>query len=533
MRIFWWGTVILGTSFLILWVRACELTLIKGDYYYRWAEENRLRKIELVSPRGRILTKEGRVLADNVVLYNDPQGHHLERQEALLRQQKGEEVVSILKRRYPLGEKAAHLTGYLGKAEAKELAQERCPAKALEYQADDWVGRGGLEAEYDCFLVGKPGKKLVEVNSRGQVVREIGQIEPEPGDDLLTTIDFDLQQFVFQQLKGKKGAVVVLQLPEASVLALVSWPSFDPNVFNFQRDEAKIRHYLQDEEGMPFLNRVISGAYHPGSVFKPVVALAALEEGKVSAETLIEDTGVIKVGEWQFSNWYWNQYGRTEGKVDLVKALKRSNDIYFYKIGEWLGAEKITHWAHRFGLGELTGIDLPGESRGLVPSPEWKKEVKGEAWFLGNTYHFAIGQGDLALTPLQVALLTAAVAGEGRVCQPHLAANIHEPNLNVCRDLGGSRKNWQLVKEGMIEACRPGGTGFPFFNSSPPVGCKTGTAEVGDGTDDSHAWFTLFVPAEQPRLVVTVFVERGGSGAYVAAPLAKQVVEFLAQEKKL
>lgn len=541
--------IFLFLSFLILFLRSFELTIIKGGYYYQQSENNRLRQINLPSPRGRILSRDGQVLLDNLIVYTDFEGNQLDRENGLLKKARGEEVVDVLKRRYYLAQSGAHLTGYLGAVTEEELNQIRCPQKEINFQLHDQVGRGGLEEEYDCLLTGKEGKRLVEVNSREKIVRELGRVEAQPGRDLIISLDLDLQKFCWQKLKDQKGAIVVLEADTGQVLALVSSPSFNPNHFTWQRDEAKIESYLTDTGNTPFLNRSLGGAYPPGSVFKPVVALGALAEGKITPETIIEDNGPIIIGQWQYTNWYWNQYGRTEGEVNLVKGLKRSNDIYFYKIGEWLGANNIIKWAEKFGLGEPTGIDLPAEAGGLVPSPEWKKKTKGEPWFLGNTYHLAIGQGDLTATPLQIAMMTAAVANGGKLCRPHLAApNI--PKVSNCRDLGINQKHLKVVQEGMFEACRPGGTGFPFFNFTPLVGCKTGTAELGNGTDDAHAWFTLFVPVlstapDTPKVVrqladsgvasrsvvITVFIERGGSGAYVAAPIAREIAEYLKEQK--
>ncbi|MCD6226117.1 penicillin-binding protein 2 [bacterium] len=527
-KIFWLGGGVLFLSFFLIWARGFELTVIKGNYFYQWAQENRLRKLTIPAPRGRITSREGTVLADNLPVYFSPQGEKLSREEGLIREARGEEIKIRLQRRYPLGEAAAHLTGYLGEVTQEEIAQKSCPDSP--YQPGDMVGKGGLEQEKDCFLRGKKGEKLVEVDARGRIIREIGRNPPQPGKELKLTIASRLQEFAWEKLKGKKGAIVVLDPQNGDILALVSSPSFNPNFFTWQRSEKKIAFYLNDKEGMPFLNRAISGAYHPGSVFKPIVAVAALEEKKIDAHFVVEDMGVIRIGKWEYSNWYWTDYGRTEGKVDLVKGIKRSNDIYFYRVGEKLGAEKISLWAKKFGLGEKTGVTLPGEQAGLVPSPQWKLKAKGEPWFLGNTFHLAIGQGDLAVTPLQIAAATAAIANQGQWCRPRLLNS--EPYQ--CHSLSLKEENLALVKRGMVEACLPGGTAASFFyyhpfSHLPPdkqIGCKTGTAEVGDGSGDTHAWFVLFAPVDNPQLVVVVFMERGGSGASVSAPIAKEIVRF-------
>jgi penicillin-binding protein 2 len=260
-----------------------------------------------------------------------------------------------------------------------------------------------------------------------------------------------------------------------------------------------------------------------------VTATAGLEEGKITKETLINDPGIIKIGPFSYRNWYFSQYGKTEGEINIVRALKRSTDTFFYKVGEWLGARQLSNWARNFGLGQKTGIDLPGETGGLVPDPEWKKEANGEPWFLGNTYHFAIGQADLVTTPLQVNMMTAVIANNGRFCRPQIVKDDFQEKDKrravSCRDLKLEKETLQLIKEGMAEACSSGGTASPLFDLEPQVACKTGTAEFGDPKDRTHAWLTAFAPADEPEIVVTVLVEAGGEGSRVAAPIVKKILE--------
>jgi len=494
--------------------RVADLMLIRGAYFRRLAEENRIRRIKIEAARGKILDRNKFELARNTVFYLDEKGERIGRQEALNLEAVGVPLQKKWVREYPLAKATAPVTGYLSEASQEEIAGSSC-----QIGLGELVGRGGVEQFYDCPLRGSKGERLVEVNAKGTVVRQLGQKNAVSGNDIHLTIDKSWQEASWQALAGRKGAIIILNPNNAEVLALVSSPSFNPNSFTKWRDDKKIKQWLNDEN-FPFLNRAISGAYHPGSVFKIVTATAGLEEGEINAETKIEDTGEIKIGQWRFGNWYWLEYGRKEGLVNIVKAIKRSNDIYFYKTGEWVGVSRLRDWAEKFGFGEVTGIDLPAESGGFLPSPQWKEKAKKEKWFLGNTYHLAIGQGDLTTTPLQIALETAVVANGGRICQPHLRLKTKE-----CHSLGIKKENLELIKQGMVGACSPGGTGFPFFNFEPRVACKTGTAEVGDGTNDSHAWFTLFYPTDEPKIVITVLVERGGSGAYVAAPIAKEIIE--------
>ena len=264
-------------------------------------------------------------------------------------------------------------------------------------------------------------------------------------------------------------------------------------------------------------NRAIAGAYPPGSTFKIVTTAAGIEDGKIDKNTLFEDTGQIVVGDYTYRNWYFTQYGKTEGKIDVIGAIKRSTDTFFYKVGEWVGPEKLTIWAQKFGLGKKTGLDISGEALGLVPDPG------GRRWFLGNTYHLAIGQGDLLATPLQINMMTSVIANGGRLCRPAISDQLSA--TSNCQDLELKAETLRLVREGMKEACSPGGTAFPFFDFTPAVACKTGTAEFGDPQNRTHAWLTAFAPADDPEIVVTVLVEAGGEGSSVAAPIARKVLE--------
>ncbi|MFH1561076.1 MAG: penicillin-binding transpeptidase domain-containing protein [Patescibacteria group bacterium] len=508
-KIFSW---LLFLVFCLFLTRVIELMVIQGRYYRRLAEENRIRELNIMAARGRVLDRNGQELTRNTVKYY--QGDKLiDRDQALKLETEGVKLEKKWFREYPLGQSAGQLTGYLGESSKEELSP-------LGYTGDcpigfgAWVGRSGVESQYDCQLRGRDGVSLVEVDANGQTLKELGSLPAKAGQDLNLNIDLEIQQIAWQAIAGKKGAVVVLNPQTGAVVALASWPSFDPNVFGLSRDESQIANWLADDN-YPFLNRAISGGYHPGSVFKIVTASAGLADGKIDSQTLIEDTGEIRIGQWRFGNWYWLEYGQKEGMVNLVKAIQRSNDIYFYKVGEMLGADTLLRYASDFGVGRRTGIDLPSEIKGLLPEA-------GKGWFLGNTYHLAIGQGDLTMTPVQVALMTGAVANGGKICQPMVVQK--DP---VCRQLPLTADQLGLIKEGMVRACSTGGTGFSFFDYSPQVACKTGTAQVGGATDDSHAWFTLFYPQDDPQLVVTVLVERGGSGAYIAGPIAKEIVSHI------
>jgi penicillin-binding protein 2 len=324
-RLDWLVLFICLFSFSILLARTFDLVIIRGSYFSHLSEENRLREIKLPAVRGKILARDGQALAEDRVAYANLGGEVIEKEAALKLLAEGKKIERRFLRFYPFGSMTAHLTGYLGKAGPEEVGSRNCGhggKKGRPIQADDWLGRGGLEQQYDCLLRGTAGKLLVELDTFGRVVRELGKIPPLPGRDITTNIDIGLQKVVWEAIQNYKGAVVVLNPQSGAVLSLVSSPSFDPNYFTWQFDEGKVKQYLTDKERMVFLNRAISGAYHPGSVFKPLVAIAALEERKIDPSTKIEDVGVIKIGQWQFANWYWTEYGRKEGMVDLVKAIR-------------------------------------------------------------------------------------------------------------------------------------------------------------------------------------------------------------------
>jgi penicillin-binding protein 2 len=330
---------------------------------------------------------------------------------------------------------------------------------------------------------------------------------------------------------------------------------------------------LVNDEKKPMFNRAIGGVYPPGSTFKLITAIAGLEEGAIKKDTIVEDTGEITIGPYKFPNWFFLQYGKTDGAVDVVKALQRSNDIYFYKAGEWLGVTKFASWMRRFGIGKPLGIEIGGEAGGLVPDPAWKQkqfttaediEGRNNEWYLGDTYHMSIGQGYVLTTPLQVNAWTNVVANGGKFCKPTIFSQKTKLTPNVCKDMGIKKETIDLVMKGMQKACETGGTGYPFFGfgirriktddggsiatSSGtliqiPIACKTGTAEFGGVKDTTtHAWFTAFAPlpsvasakegvpdekiiSGEPEISVTVLLEGAGQGSDKAAPVAKKIME--------
>jgi len=533
-----------GIVFLLL--RLFQLQIIKGEKYYQLAEENRVRKIKIIGPRGIIFDRHGEILARNFPIFKIKEGDSqrvISRDEALELESKGknENLYIDFGRIYPQDKEFAHVVGYVGEISEDELKIENLKLKI--YEAGDLIGKTGIEQYYEEKLRGKSGGELVEVDTQGKILRKIGKVEPIPGESLTLAIDADLQRTAALQMKGKKGAVVVSNAENGEILVLYSSPSFDPNIFGKKDYGSLVQKLITDEDNRPLFNRAISGIYPPGSTFKIITSVAGLEEKKISKNTLINDPGVIYVGPYKYANWYFTGYGKTEGEINVVRAIKRSTDTFFYKLGEMIGIEKLVFWAKEFGLDKTFGIDLPGEIAGFVPTPEWKLKTRRESWFLGNTYHFSIGQGDLALTPLGVNMMAAAVANGGKICQPKVV-KIGPEERSVCRQMKIKEETLTIVKEGMEEACSLGGTAWPFFewNKSDDwvgkhgkIACKTGTAEYvdNDGKTRTHAWFTAFTKKTEifSSIVVTVLVEGGGEGSSVAAPIAKEILSEYFKEK--
>jgi len=527
---------VLGIAFLLLLGRLFELQVLRGGKYRALAEGNRIKRVIAPAPRGAILDRHDLPLVQNQPVFRkavrDETGEitswqSVSREEALDLEARGKDdsIREDVGRQYLYPRSLSHVLGYLGEVNLEEL-------ETGNYRLGDLIGRGGVEQQYDSFLRGRDGGKLIEVDANGNQVKVLGEIEPQPGGEIKLSLDAKLSQKALGLLGERKGAVVVSEAGTGRILVLVSSPAFDANLFSqlsFNQEKATQAQAVLEDTRMPMLNRTTGAHYPPASTFKIVSSVAGLEEGRIDRETIYEDTGQVKIGDFVYNNWYFTQYGRVEGEIDLITALKRSTDTFFYKLGEWVGAAKLADWAREFNLGSKTKIDLPGEIAGLVLDPKTKRESRGESWFLGNTYHLAIGQGFLLTTPLQVNTMTSVIANRGKLCLPKI-------NLNQgvdCRDLSLKSETLDLVKEGLKEVCLSRGTAFPFFDFELPglpagrrVAGKTGTAEFGDPEDRTHAWFTAYAPVDKPEIVVTVLLEAGGEGSYDAAPIAKEIFGY-------
>lgn len=512
VRIYFVPIVILLT-FCVFILRLFQLTLVKGAYYSFISETNSLDEVKTEGKRGTIFDRKGRVLAQS------------------------ENDNNTYIRKYPMGAALAHIVGYKQIASKEILTDDACKEPLL---LNDSVGVKGAEKLFECALRAIKGKELIEVNALGKQLRTVSKVDPKPGSDVTLSIDAQLQESAYDAIlqntpqsnveidyASKKISVIGLKPKTGELLILLSYPSFEPKAFE-ENDKDAIASYFEDEN-QPLYNRALQGTYPPGSVFKPVVAAAGLETKVITPEDTIEDNGFIEAGPQKFRNWYYLQYGKTDGEVNMIKALQRSNDIYFYELGGKLGEKSLREWTRTFGFGTRTGIPLE-ESTGLIPSDFWKKDKIGEKWYLGDTYNMSIGQGYLLATPLQVALANAVFAQDGYYCTPQLQ-KISETIKPKCKKLPVADETIKVVKEGMKQACQIGGTAWPFFNFDPTqigepleIGCKTGTAQSHLPSGLPHSWFTIFAPFDNPEIVLTILVEESGEGSSIAAPLAKEVL---------
>ncbi len=533
-------STILCVSFFILLFRLFSLTIINGHEYRVLADGNKTKEIILHAPRGILFDRTGAALVANTP---------------------GENRTYVRSYLYP--ESTAHVIGYTAQISASELTDDYYVIR--NYKLGDRVGRTGAERFFEERLRGRDGRELVEVDATGRALRVLGTDNEIPGENITLSLDAKLTEAVYHAFPaGEKGAVVVSNPKTGEILALFSGPTFSLNDFSLGQSRQQYESLMSNPD-RPMFDRAIGGVYPPGSTFKIVTGIGALEEGAITAQTTFEDTGVITLGQFSFPNWYFLQYGKTEGAMDIVRAYKRSNDIFFYKTGEALGITKLAAWARKVGIGKPLGIELSGEAAGLVPDPIWKnlnfvskadREARNNQWFTGDTYHISIGQGYLLTTPLQVNAWTNIIANGGKLCRPTI---VKSQNANVksqnCKDLGIKKETMKTITEGMKEACAAGGTGWPLFDFSVktgesttsavkkiPVACKTGTAEFGDPKNRTHAWFTAFAPIPrfdigdqmikpdqivtgEPEISVTVLVEGAGQGSDVAAPIAKKILE--------
>ena len=449
----------------------------------------------------------------------------------------GVEVVAQLVRHYPQGAHFAHSVGYMGRINEKELKT----LDPVNYSGTHHIGKTGIERFYEAELHGQVGYEEVETNARGRVLRVLKRTDPIPGKDIVLSLDIKLQEAAEEALAGRRGAVVALNPMTGEVLAMVSQPSFDPNLF-VTGISFKAYAELRDSIDRPLFNRILRGLYPPGSTIKPAVAIAGLDSGVITAGSRVYDPGYYQLPNYDHKYRNWNRTG--DGYVDLDTAIMRSNDTYFYDLAHKLGIDRLSMYMNQFGIGQKVSLDMFEESAGLMPSRDWKRATRRQAWFPGETLILGIGQGYMQSTPLQLAQATALIASKGKWIRPHLAKTIEgvppvDPNPMpdiVLRD----PSNWAKVNHGMQQVvhgargtARVAGVGAQYL-----IAGKSGTAQVvaikqGEKYDRSkvqerhrdHALFVGFAPANNPQITVSVMIENGEAGSRVASPVVRKVMD--------
>ncbi len=563
------------------------LQIIKGPYYRELAQKRSLRVISLPAPRGNIYDRRGLLLAGNTpsfALFLDPrlvkgkkgdailqrlaqilgedfpslkQRYLIARRKSagnqvLLAEDLDRDVVARIEARryflpgveikveprrfYPLGEAAFHLVGYVSRINAKEL--QRLASQG--FGPDDFLGRSGLEAQFERLLRGKKGRRLVEVDALGRIRRVVAEEPPQIGKSILLTIDSIFEKVAYNLLEDRSGAIVLLDPRDGRLLALVSAPGVDPHRFlkGFSFEEWK---KITTDIKHPLLNKAIL-AYHPGSTFKLVTAMAALEKRVISPTKEIFCPGFYRLGRRVFR--CWRSWGH--GKVDLIKAIEVSCDTYFYRVGELVGIDTLSQFARACGFGRPTGLGFPGEKSGLVPDRAWKLRVFKVPWQKGETLNVAIGQGALMATPLQLAKFLAAVVNGGHLYKPWYVYQVFDPYGEILEEYGPKLEGnlpahpntLRLLKKGLVAAVNgKEGTGKAAKLEKVTVGGKTGTAQIVGMKKRikseklpylkrDHAWFIAYAPASKPEIVMVVFVEHGGHGGSAAAPLAGKFLKM-------
>jgi penicillin-binding protein 2 len=575
-------TIGVSVLFFVLLMRLWYLQIIKSEDFQNLSENNRLRLVPVAASRGTILDRNGAVLVDNSPSFSVaviPQ--EVTDKEALLRSlsrlvgmdesdlsEKWEKArkrnryqpiilasnisrdqLEILEenrlflpgldvemhpiRAYSHGLLGAHLFGHLGEISEQEMGNDRFKG----YNPGDYVGKSGIERYWEKELHGADGGRQIEVDAMGRFLRTVSERSPTTGNSLVLTVDLALQKAAESAFGEQAGAAVALDVNSGEVLAFVSNPSFDPALFAGRLPAETWNKYLNDKRH-PLENKALKGQYPPGSTFKIITAIAGLEEGLVNENTTVTCTGSYKFGNRSFGCWK----RKGHGTVNLRKAIRESCDVYFYRLGEQLGVDKIAFYAKKFGLGEPLGIGLESEKAGLIPTTAWKLKRFGKKWLSGETLSVAIGQGYVLTTPLQLAEMIAEVANEGTVYEPHLVKKIVSPEgkvlqefpPTVVRRVSCKSETWQAVKKGLFAVVNePGGTGAVARLYEVKVAGKTGTSQVVKLRDRrgaipyqyrDHALFVAFAPYDKPEIAVAVVVEHGEHGGSAAAPIAGKIL---------
>ena len=580
--------------FALLFIRFIWLEIVQHDYYRTRAEENRISLVPIVPNRGLIVDRNGVVLARNYSAYTleitpskamnmdevinnlaqiiDIQPKDRKRFKKLLEESKnfeslpirtrltdeevakfiahhyafpGVDIKARLFRQYPMNDFASHLLGYIGRVNDNDLDKIEDEDQEANYRGTEHFGKTGLEQHYEFELHGQTGFEQVEVDAGGHAVRTLASTPPVAGNNLVLTVDAKLQEVVEKAFGDRKGALVAIDPSTGGILALVSMPNYDPNLFVDGIDPGNWDQ-LNTSPDKPMVNRALNGAYPPGSTFKPYMALGALTIGKRRPEQVIFDPGFFNFGNHTFHD---DKKGG-HGSVDMYKSIVQSCDTYYYMLANDMGIDNIAGFIRQFGFGSRTGVDIDGESEGVLPSQEWKKKrfkkPEQQKWYAGETISIGIGQGYNAYTPIQLAQAMAALANNGVMFRPHLVSYITDTKTGnktlvepkPLRTIPLKQENIDVIKRAMVGVNKEG-TGARAFAGAPYESAgKTGTAQVyslkGEKYAEGHvkqelrdhALFIAFAPADKPTIALAVLVENGGFGAAAAAPIARQVLDY-------
>jgi len=589
---FVYANIVIIVALFLLFSRLWYLQIIQGEYFKNLSENNRIRIQEIAAPRGIIYDRAGTPLVDSfpsfdVFLFRQdvpdtrslipvlshalsmspetiqvkidgakgfPAFHPLKLKADISREElamvetrrldlPGVTVDMVIRRNYPHENLAAHLIGYLGEISQEELERE----EFINYKIGYYIGKYGIEQKFELDLKGENGGQQIEVNASGRKLRVLGQVEPNPGNNLFLTLDIALQKAAEEAMMDKKGALVAMDPQNGDILALVSKPDFDPNLFSRGISLENWKR-ISENPSRPLQNRALQGQYPPGSVYKIITAIAGLEEKIITPETTFQCSGALPFGNRDYICWKKEGHGW----VNLRRAIVESCDVYFYNLGLRLGVDRIAKYAMGLGLGKTTGFPLGHEKSGLIPTSSWKMKRFGIPWQAGENLSIAIGQGFNLVTPLQVACTLSALANGGKFYRPRIVQAIKAPHGETLKEFPPenaktihiSPETLEFLREalwGVVNA--PGGTGSKARIDGFDVAGKTGTAQVvqrREGRGESspaeqqdHAWFVCFAPARQPQITIVALIEHGGHGGAVAAPVAKKVLEYYYLRQKM
>ncbi|KJJ85935.1 peptidoglycan glycosyltransferase [Candidatus Omnitrophus magneticus] len=554
---------VLAVIFFFLITGLFYTQIIKYNFYKRLSEGNHLRIMPLRSARGTIYDKNCKIIVKDILsfnvsivykrvtnfkaltvvlsnVFNLPQtkieetlnkckkspyfpvtiikGADIKKViqfEEVLSNYPGIEIEVTPLREYPSDNTASGIIGFLGLINREEFTK----LKHYGYIIDDFMGRAGIEKYYDNYLRGSHGGKETEIDNRGRETRILGYQEPVSGKDIYLTIDADLQKFCDNLMNGSNGSIIVMEPSTGAILAMSSAPDFFPGVFTDDTKKSSVLGLLKDKES-PLLNRAISGAYPPGSIFKLVVASMALEKKRITPNTTVVCGGTFQVGKHTFH--CWNKDGH--GPQNISDAIKNSCNIFFYRIGFSSDVDEIADYAKKFGFGNITNIDLPSESKGVLPTRKWKLARWKDNWYKGETVNYAIGQGYLMVTPIQVARMMSGFANRGYMVKPYIVSKIGNTSVKkeMKTEIGVSKNTLDIVINGMKRCINEeGGTGAIAKQKNFIVAGKTGTAQ--NSKKRNHGWFAGFMPVDKPKILVVVFDEYGARGGHYAAGVAGEI----------